>query len=294
MEFDELLAKYNLPLDVLLDEARQARQEGHGFCALINAKNGCCSEDCKYCAQSSYNEADILTHPLVSVDEVTKVALGAKKRGVTHFAIVASGKGPADGDLDKLCEMIETINSLGLKSCASLGILDANQVQKLRAAGLVRYHHNINTAKSYYPEINTTHAFKDRLNTCKLIQKEGLELCCGVILGMGETVEQRVEMALELKKINPNSIPVNILMPIKGTPFENYEDKIDEEHALRAMAIFKIACPNSIVRLAGGRVQRLSARVQELAFKNCVEGAIIGDMLTTIGDYLCTITSKAN
>ena len=178
--------------------------------------------------------------------------------------------------------MIKEINNSGINSCASLGILNEEQAEALAQAGLKRYHHNINTSESYYGEVCTTHSWQDRLNTCKLVKKYGMELCCGVILGMGETVEQRVEMALELAQIQPDSIPINILMPIPQTPFENYLDKIDEENVLRTMAIFKIANPKSVVRFCGGRM-RLSQENQELALKTCVEGILIGNYLTTVG-----------
>ena len=182
-----------------------------------------------------------------------------------------------------MLEMIKEINKIdGLNSCASIGILNEEQAKKLAESGLKRFHHNINTAKSYYPEVCTTHTWQDRLNTCKLVKKYGMELCCGVILGMGESIEQRVEMALELAEIQPDSIPINILMPIPETPFENYLDKIDEENVLRTLAIFKIANPNSILRFCGGRM-RLSEENQRKALQTCVEGIMVGNYLTTIG-----------
>ena len=179
--------------------------------------------------------------------------------------------------------MISEINKLGLKSCASIGILKDGQAQMLKKAGLVRFHHNINTCRSYHPSITHTHTYEDRLDTIRKVKEAGIELCCGVIIGMGESIEQRVEMALELAQIKPESIPFNILTPIKGTPFENYGDKIDEENILRTAAIFKIANPDSIVRFAGGRKARLSKENMELALENCVEGILIGNYLTTTG-----------
>ena len=141
----------------------------------------------------------------------------------------------------------------------------------------------INTCKSYHPEICTTHSYEDRINTVNLVKKYGMELCCGVIIGMGESIEQRIEMALELAAINPDSIPVNILTPIPKTPFENYWDKIDEENVLRTLAIFKIACPNASIRIAGGKKARLSEAAIEKAFKYCADSAIVGNYLTTTG-----------
>ena len=281
---EELLHLYNLPLDELLAESSKYMSDKVEFCSLINARNGKCSQNCKYCAQSSHYRTNIESYPLVEIDEVVKVAHEAKANHVSRFAIVTSGKTPDEGrDFKIELEMIKEINKIdGLSSCASIGILDEEQAKQLAEAGLKRFHHNFNTCRSYYPEVCTTHTWEDRLNTCKLVKKYGIELCCGVILGMGETIEQRVEMAMELAEIEPDSIPINILMPIPQTPFENYHDKIDEENILRTMAIFKIANPQAVVRFCGGRM-RLSQENQELALKTCVEGILVGNYLTTVG-----------
>ena len=279
----ELLRLYNLDLEELLKISSQYIKNEVEFCSLINARNGKCSQDCKYCAQSSHYCTHIESYPLVEVEEVRKVALEAKSNHVSRFAIVTSGKTPDESDFDKMLEMIEEINKIErLRSCASIGILTDEQAKRLAEAGLKRFHHNINTSESYYPEICTTHTWRDRYNTCKLIKKYGMELCCGVILGMGESVEQRIEMALELAEIQPDSIPINILMPIPETPFENYGDKIDEENVLRTLAVFKIANPNSVLRFCGGRM-RLSEENQRKALNTCVEGIMVGNYLTTIG-----------
>lgn len=281
---EELLKYYNLPLDELLKEAKKYTFKEFEFCSLISARTGKCSQNCKYCAQSTHYNTDIYTHPLVGIDEVIKTAKESKENGAINFAIVTSGKTPDEAkDFDELLKMIKEINKLGLKSCASIGILNQQQAKKLKEAGLNRFHHNINTAKSYHSEICTTHTFQDRLDTCKYVKEQGIELCCGVIIGMGETIEQRIEMALELAQIAPESIPVNILTPIKGTPFENYYDKIDEENIIRTIAIFKIANPNSSIRLAGGKKARLSEKNIELLIENCIDSAIVGNYLTTTG-----------
>ncbi len=284
MTKDELLKMYNLPLDELMQIAAKYTTNEVEFCSLISARTGKCSQNCKYCAQSSHYMTNIETHPLVSIEEVRNAAEESKKNKANRFAIVTSGKSPDESDFDKMLEMIKEINKVGgLKSCASLGILNEEQARRLKEAGLNRYHHNINTCRSYHDEICTTHSFDDRINTVKLVKKYGMTLCCGVILGMGETVEQRIEMALELAEIQPDSIPVNFLTPIKGTPFENYLDKIDEDNILRTLAIFKIANPNAVIRYAGGRQIRLNKENMEYALKNCVEGILIGNYLTTIG-----------
>lgn len=283
MNKDELIKLYNEDLDTLLQTASKYIKNNVEFCSLINARNGKCSQNCKYCAQSSHYCTNIESYPLVPLEEVKKIALEAKSHKASRFAIVTSGKTPDESDFDTILKMIEEVNKIdGLKSCASIGILNEEQAKKLSEIGLKRFHHNINTSRSYYPSVCTTHSFDDRLNTCKLVKKYGMELCCGVILGMGESIEQRIEMALELAEIQPDSIPINILMPIPETPFENYLDKIDEENVLRTLAIFKIANPNSILRFCGGRM-RLSEENQRKALNSCVEGIMVGNYLTTVG-----------
>lgn len=279
----ELLDLYNLPLEELLQESSKYMSNNIEFCSLINARNGKCSQNCKYCAQSSHYCTNIESYPLVEVDEVIKTAKESKLNHVSRFAIVTSGRTPDEGrDFTIELEMIKKINEEGLNSCASIGILNEEQAKQLAQSGLKRFHHNINTCRSYYPEVCTTHTYEDRINTCKLVKKYGMELCCGVILGMGESIEQRIEMAMELAQIEPDSIPINILMPIPETPFENYHDKIDEENILRTIAVFKIANPKAVIRFCGGRM-KLSQENQELALKTCVEGILIGNYLTTIG-----------
>lgn len=284
MDKNELLRLYNLNLDELLSISSKYIKNDIEFCSLINARNGKCSQNCKYCAQSSHYCTNIESYPLVEVDEVKKTALEARANKASRFAIVTSGRTPDEGrDFQIELDMIKEINKIeGLNSCASIGILNEEQAKQLADAGLKRFHHNINTAKSYYPQVCTTHTWDDRLNTCRLVKKYGMELCCGVILGMGESIEQRVEMALELAEIQPDSIPINILMPIPETPFENYLDKIDEENVLRTLAIFKIANPQAVLRFCGGRM-RLSDENQRKALNSCVEGIMIGNYLTTVG-----------
>lgn len=283
MNKEELLKLYNSDLNELLEKSSKFLKDEVEFCSLVNARSGKCSQNCKYCAQSSHYRTDIEEYPLISNEEVVKAALEAKDNGVIRFAVVTSGKSPDEENFDKILGFIDELNKIdGIRSCASIGILNEEQAKKLAEHGLKRFHHNINTSESYYSDICTTHSWQDRLNTCKLVKKYGMELCCGVILGMGESVEQRIEMALELSEIEPNSIPINILMPIPKTPLENYHDKIDDENILRTLAVFKIANPKSILRFCGGRM-RLSDENQELALKTCVEGILTGNYLTTTG-----------
>ena len=213
----------------------------------------------------------------MEVNEVLEAARDSQKNGADRVAIVTSGKTPDESDFDTMLDMIKALNKEGIKSCASIGILNKNQAKKLAETGLVRFHHNINTCRSYHPEICTTHTYEDRINTAKLVKKYGMELCCG------ESIEQRIEMALELAEINPDSIPVNILTPIPNTPFADYGDKIDEENILRTLAIFKIACPEASIRIAGGKKARLSEETIEKAFRYCADSTIVGNYLTTTG-----------
>lgn len=279
----ELLDLYNEDLDKLLNESKKYLKDEVEFCSIINARSGKCSQNCRYCAQSSHYNTDIESFPLIDVETVVKAAHDSVNNGANRVAIVTSGKTPDESDFDTMLEMIKALNKEGIKSCASIGILNEEQAKRLAEAGLVRFHHNINTCKSYHPQICTTHTYEERLNTTKLVKKYGMELCSGVILGMGESVEQRIEMAMELAEINPDSIPVNILTPIKNTPFENYGDKIDEENVLRTLAIFKIACPNASIRIAGGKKVRLSEETIEKAFRYCADSTIVGNYLTTTG-----------
>lgn len=279
----ELLDLYNMDLDNLLNKSKKYLKDEVEFCSIINARNGRCSQNCRYCAQSSHYNTEIESYPLMGVNEVLEAARDSKKNGASRVAIVTSGKTPDESDFDTMLEMIKALNKEDIKSCASIGILNEEQAKKLADVGLVRFHHNINTCRSYHPEICTTHTYEDRINTTKLVKKYGMELCCGVIIGMGESVEQRIEMALELAEINPDSIPVNILTPIPNTPFAGYIDKIDEENVLRTLAIFKIACPNASIRIAGGKKARLSEETIEKAFKYCADSTIVGNYLTTTG-----------
>ena len=279
----ELFRLYNTDLDELLKMSSLYVKKDVELCSIVNARNGKCSQNCKYCAQSSHYNTEIESFPLVDIETVKNAAIDAKKNHASRFAIVTSGKTPDESDFDKMLEMIDELNKIdGIKSCASIGILNEEQAKRLANAGLKRFHHNINTAPSYYPDVCTTHTIEDRINTCKLVKKYGMELCCGVILGMGESVEQRVEMAYTLSEIEPESIPINILMPVANTPFENYIDKIDEENILRTLAIFKIANPHSVLRFCGGRM-RLSIENQKKALKTCVDGIMVGNYLTKTG-----------
>ena len=288
MNKDELSKLYDMNLDELIEKASKVTKENFDnsveVCSIISARTGKCNENCKYCSQSSHNHAKIHCHSLLSVDEVKAAALKAKENGATRFCIVTSGRSESGDDFDKILEMMKAVSSIeGLHCCASLGLLSEAQIIKAKEAGLERFNHNINTSKRYHKEICTTHNFEDRVNTVKLLSKHGIEPCCGVILGMGETKEDRIDMALSLAELNPKTVPINVLNPIKGTPLENYGDKITEEEVLRTICIFRIAMPKAILRYAGGRNVRLSKETQKLGIIAGVNGLLAGDYLTTEG-----------
>ena len=288
MNKDELLKLYDMNLDKLIEKASKVTKENFDnsveVCSIISARTGECNENCKYCSQSSHNHAEIKCHSLLSVEEVKEAALKAKENGATRFCIVTSGRSESGDDFDKILEMMKAVSSIeGLHCCASLGLLSEEQIIKAKEAGLERFNHNINTSKRYHKEICTTHNFEDRVNTVKLLSKHGIEPCCGVILGMGETKEDRIDMALSLAKLNPKTVPINVLNPIKGTALEGYKDKITEEEVVRTICIFRIAMPKAILRYAGGRKTRLSIETQKLGLRAGINGMLSGNYLTTEG-----------
>lgn len=287
-EIDKLLELYELPIEELIEISSKVTKENFEeeveFCSIISAKTGQCQENCKYCSQSAHNKAKVHVHPLLSIEEVKKAAISAKENGATRFCIVTSGRVPTGEDFDKIIDMIKEVASIdGLHSCCSLGILEEDQVKRMKEAGVERYNHNLNTSNSYHGEICTTHNFEDRVKTVKLIQKYGIEACTGVIIGMGETRRQRVEMAMELAELNPKSVPINFLNPIEGTPFGNMESEIDEEEILKTICIFRIALPKSLLRYAGGRTTRFSEEYQKLGIKAGINALLVGNYLTTTG-----------
>ena len=288
MNKQELLYLYNTDLEILISMAEKITKENFKneieVCSIISAKTGKCSENCKYCSQSIHNHADIVCHPLLEVEEVYKSALKAKENGATRFCIVTSGRSEEGKDFEKILKMIKAVASIdGIHCCASLGLLNEEQIRQIKDAGVERFNHNINTSKNYHKEICTTHNFEDRINTVKLLTKHGIEACTGVILGMGETREDRVDMALSLKELNPKTVPINILNPIKGTLLEGFEDKITEEEVIRTICIFRLVLPNAILRYAGGRKTRLSKEMQKLGLRAGINGMLSGDYLTTDG-----------
>ena len=210
--------------------------------------------------------------------------MSAKENGATRFGIVTSGKAPTKKEFETLLEMIRAVSAIeGLECCLSLGILSEEQVIQIKEAGVTRFNHNINTSERYYSEICSTHKFEDRLNTVKLLRKHGIDVCCGVILGMGETVEDRIDMAFTLREVKPATVPINVLNPIKGTPLEDYIDKISEEDILKSICLFRMILPHTLLKYAGGRTLRLSRENQKLGLIAGINSMMVGNYLTTKG-----------
>lgn len=288
MNKEELLKLYDMDLEELISKAEKVTKEHFKneveVCSIISARTGKCGENCKYCSQSIHNHAEIACHPLMEVEEVRQAAIKAKENGASRFCIVTSGRSEGGDDFGKILEMIKAVASIeGIHCCASLGLLNEEQIKQIKEAGVERFNHNINTSKNFHKEICTTHDFEDRVKTVKMIEENGIEACTGVILGMGESREDRIDMALSLAELNPKTVPINVLNPIKGTPLEGYEDKITEEEVIRTICIFRLVLPNAILRYAGGRKTRLSKEMQELGLRAGINGLLAGDYLTTDG-----------
>ncbi len=281
-ELKELLHKPLLEIICLANELRNRFCGNRLYlCSIVNARSGLCSGDCKYCAQSRVSRANIAVYPLKDKDEILESARAKKALGAQRFSIVTSGESISDEELDRICEVIPEIRSIGLEVCASLGMLSRDQLRALKSAGLVRYHHNIEASPSFYPKIVSTHRFEDRMRTIRLAKEEGLEVCSGGIIGMGEDWEDRIEMALVLRDLDVDSIPINFLIPIPGTPLEGLET-LDPISALKAIALFRVALPDKEIRIIAGR-ERVFGPMQLLAFLSGANGLMVGGYLTVPG-----------
>lgn len=277
-----------MPKEDILSLAYLLREhsEGKDFdsCSIMNARSGECSEDCKWCSQSKFNTCKVDVYPLVSESEAVKAAKYNADKGVSRFSLVTSGRGMSEVQMKKTCELYVSISSqVKIKTCASLGLLSFEQMKMLKDVGVTRYHCNLETAPSYFSELCTTHTTEDKIKTIKYAQELGMDVCSGGIIGMGESMLQRLELAFELQKLGVNSIPINILNPIKGTPLQNAASLSDED-ILLTVAFFRIINPSSQLRLAGGRGS--IAHLMPTLLRCGVSGMIMGDMLTTVGSKI--------
>lgn len=285
-EIDDLL---RLPLEDLAGLANKAREEFAGrkiqLCSIVNAKSGLCSEDCKFCAQAARHKTGVNPYSLKPEKEIIESAVRAKQIGAERFGIVTSGDTLSKKELEIITNAVSEITrDIGLKACASLGSMEEPGLKMLKEAGLSRYHHNIETSPSYFDKIVTTHRFESRIKTIKIAKSVGLEVCSGGIIGMGETQEDRIQMALILKELSVDSVPVNILIPIKGTPLEN-QRKISANDAIKAIAMFRLILKDKTIKLAAGR-EGILGDSQSRAFMSGANGMIIGGYLTTGGNQI--------
>jgi biotin synthase len=270
----------------LVERAWQVRTENFGdstdMCSLVNAKSGGCSEDCGFCAQSRFAEADTPMHAMMEPEQILEHAKAAEAAGAHRFCMVTQGQGLSKRDFEKILEGTRLVTEhTNLKRCASIGHMSADRAKKLKDAGVQRVHHNVESARSYYPEVSTTVRYEGRIRTIDAVKEAGLETCVGGILNLGETAEQRVEMAFELSEINPTSVPINLLIPKDGTKFGD-RTTMDPWEVVQWIAIFRLVIPDALFRLCGGRVENLGD-MHQLAVKAGLNGVMMGNFLTTLG-----------
>jgi len=251
------------------------------LCSIVNAKSGACPEDCSFCVQSSKSKADIKVYPLIDKKIVVKQAKKAKNSGAKRFSIVTSGRKVSSRDLSAIADMISEIRESGLLPCASLGMLREKELAILKTAGLDRYHHNLETSERFFPQICRTHNFTDKLKTIEAVKSAGLSICSGGIFGMGETWQDRIDMAFMLKELNVDSVPINFLIPIKGTAL-GYREFLHPFEALKIISLYRFILPQKEIRICGGRMQVLG-EFNSMVFFAGADSLLTGNYLTTSG-----------
>ncbi|MEW6162605.1 MAG: biotin synthase BioB [Nitrospirota bacterium] len=259
----------------------QFRGNTVGLCSIVNAKSGACPEDCSFCAQSSKSKAKIDVYPLLSKEIVIQKAREAKKSGAERFSIVTSGRGVSEIDLLLIADMISEIKEIGLLPCASLGLLRERELSILKSAGLERYHHNLETSEGFFPQVCSTHSYADKLKTIDVAKSIRLSLCSGGIFGMGETWYDRIDMAFLLKELDVDSVPINFLIPIKGTAL-GHRDLLHPFEALKIISLYRYILSQKEIRICGGRMQILG-EFNSMVFLAGADGLLIGNYLTTSG-----------
>jgi biotin synthase len=274
-------------IEALVERAWEARLERFSdstdMCSLVNAKSGGCAEDCGFCAQSKYAEAETPMHAMMEPEQILEHARAAEAAGAHRFCMVTQGQGLSKRDFEKVLAGARLVaEHTNLKRCASIGHMSLTRAQALKDAGIQRVHHNVETAESYYPEVSTTVRYEGRLRTIDAVREAGLETCVGGILNLGETREQRVEMAFELAAINPTSVPINLLNPRPGTKF-GHREPMDPWEVVKWIAIFRLILPEALFRLCGGRVENLG-EMQATAVRAGLNGVMMGNFLTTLGN----------
>jgi biotin synthase len=281
---DDLTFFLDCDLDALRAGADRIRAHFVGdkvdLCSIINGRSGRCPEDCKYCAQSAHHHTDCESYDFLPEEEILAACKLNEREGVDRFSIVTAGRALTGEEFDRAIHAYEAMRrTCKIDLCASMGFLDAEQLRRLHRAGVTSYHHNIETSRRNFPNICTTHTYDQKVETLKLVKAEGMCACSGGIIGMGETWEDRLDMAVSLAELEIDSIPLNALMPIPGTPLEGLP-RITEPEILRTVALFRYINPEANIRLAAGRA--LLTRDGEIAFQSGASATITGDMLTTV------------
>jgi biotin synthase len=274
-------------IEALIERAWKVRverfEDATDLCSLVNAKSGGCAQDCGFCAQSRFAEAETPLHAMMEPAQILEHARAAEAAGAHRFCMVTQGQGLSKRDFEKVLEGTRLVaEHTNLKRCASIGHMSAARAKALKDAGVQRVHHNVETAESYYPEVSQTVRYEGRLRTIEAVREAGLETCVGGILNLGETREQRVEMAFELAAIDPTSVPINLLNPRPGTKFGDRE-YMDPWEAVKWIAIFRLVLPDALFRLCGGRVENIG-ELQQLAVRAGINGVMMGNFLTTLGN----------
>lgn len=285
----EAIDLYKEDYDELRKAAEEIRehfcQDQFDMCTIINAKSGRCPENCKFCAQSAHSNTEVEAYSLLDKDIIVKDAVDKYRRGVPRYSLVSSGRSLTEDDIDKVCEIVKDIHQQEpeVKVCLSGGLISAEGFKKLKDAGVLRIHNNLESSENFFKEICTSHTYDQKVQAIKNAKDAGMEVCSGGIIGLGEGIEDRVDMFFNLKDLNVASIPVNVLNPVKGTALENNKI-LDQEEINRTIAICRFINPKAAIRLAGGR-----ANMEELGkscFRSGANAAITGDMLTTRGASL--------
>lgn len=282
---EEALALAEMPLEELCAAADEIRRffcgDKFDLCTIVNGKSGKCSENCKYCAQSASYHTAVETYPLLDTEALLEQAQYSQSRGVHRYSIVTSGRNLNAQEVSQACGSIRKIKeSLDISICVSFGLLEEADFQKLRQAGASRVHNNLEASAGYFPQVCTTHTQQDKIRSIEAARKAGMEVCSGGIMGLGESMEDRIDLAITLRELQIKSVPVNMLNPIPGTPYEN-NPRLTEEDMCRIVAIFRFLLPDAFIRLAGGR--GLMEYQGRRCFCSGANAAITGDMLTTSG-----------
>lgn len=282
---EEALALYEAPLEELCKAADEIRTKmcGNGFdiCTIINGKSGKCSENCKYCAQSAHYHTGAQEYPLLEKEELLRQAAYNAEKGVLRYSIVTSGRALRDDEVDEMCIAIKEIKeTVDIQVCVSMGLLNEEQYRRLHAAGATRVHNNLETSKRNFPNVCTTHTFEDKVEAIRAAQRAGMTVCSGGIMGMGETIEDRIDMILAIRELGIKSVPVNMLNAIPGTPYEQLP-RLTVDDMRRIVAVYRFVIPDAAIRMAGGR--GLMADKGAGCFTSGANAAISGDMLTTAG-----------